>query len=72
MTSGIISQGGTLRDEEVNKRGTLSDIDLNRRDDRFGAAAGYTSDNQTGTVFIRVSIPELKVQVEVPSSKLLQ
>ena len=24
---------------------------------------GYTGENQTGTVFIRISIPELKIQV---------
>ena len=64
----MIGQGGTLRDDENSKRGTLRDIELNRRD---GASGGFLSDNQTGTVFIRVSIPELKVQVEVPSSRLL-
>ena len=64
MTSSLMSHGGTLTDGEVSQRGTLRDIDLNRREERYGAS----TDNQTGTVFIRVSIPELKVQVEVPSS----
>ena len=28
-------------------------------------AHGYNDENQTGTVFIRISIPELKIQVVV-------
>ncbi|XP_060600298.1 SH3 and multiple ankyrin repeat domains protein 2-like isoform X2 [Ruditapes philippinarum] len=57
---------GTLRDHENNTALLLREIDQDRRstlkDARYGTTSTYMSEHQTGTVFIRVSVPELKVQ----------
>ncbi|XP_060600302.1 SH3 and multiple ankyrin repeat domains protein 2-like isoform X4 [Ruditapes philippinarum] len=59
---------GTLRDHENNTALLLREIDQDRRstlkDARYGTTSTYMSEHQTGTVFIRVSVPELKVQVK--------
>lgn len=57
---------GTLRDHENNST-LLREIDNDRkstlRDVRYGTAASYMSEHQSGTVYIRVSVQDLKVQV---------
>lgn len=62
-------QQGTLRDHENNTASLLREIDIDRRstlkDARYGTTSTYMSEHQSGTVFIRVSVPELKVQVVV-------
>lgn len=68
-TLDTMQRGGTLRDHENNTALLLREIDQDRRstlkDARYGTTSTYMSEHQTGTVFIRVSVPELKVQVVV-------
>ena len=79
MSSGPDIRAGILRNKRpdyqnstLTSRATIHDLDLDRRsllrDERYGTTSTYMSEHQTGTVFIRVSVAELKVQVEVQSS----
>jgi len=65
---GHSSAVGTLRDHENNST-LLREIDNDRRttlrDVRYGTTTSYMSEHQSGTVYIRVSVQDLKVQVIV-------
>ncbi|KAH3738659.1 SH3 and multiple ankyrin repeat domains protein 3-like isoform X2 [Dreissena polymorpha] len=69
-------RGGTMRSIDQTPRGTLRNRDENPtlyremavdrrstlRDAQFGTMSSYMSEHHTGTVFIRVSVQDLKVQ----------
>ena len=48
--------GALLREMDSDRRATLRDL-------RYGTQSMYISQHQTGTVFIRVAVQDLKVQV---------